>query len=66
MLICPQQRGFRTDPTHTEFLDDAALAGVVADLGARLDAQRSFPFPRPAGRVFPHNEFVTVATWEGA
>jgi SAM-dependent methyltransferase len=66
VLICPQQRGFRTDPTHTEFLDDAALARVVADLGARLEAQRSFPFPRPVGRVFPHNEFVTVATWEGA
>jgi hypothetical protein len=23
--------------------------------------QYSFPFPRPAGRVFPYNEFVTLA-----
>jgi SAM-dependent methyltransferase len=65
VLICPQQRGFRSDPTHTEFLDDAALAAVVAGLGARLDGQRSFPFPRPVGRVFTYNEFVTVATWDG-
>lgn len=65
VLICPQQRGFRSDATHTEFVDDAALAAVVADLGADLVAQRSFPFPRPAGRVFMYNEFVTVATWEG-
>jgi SAM-dependent methyltransferase len=62
VLICPQQRGFRSDATHTEFLDDAALADVVGALGARLDAQRSFPFPRPVGRVFTYNEFVTVAT----
>lgn len=66
VLICPQQRGFRSDATHTEFLDDAALADVVSRLGARLEGQRSFPFPRLVGRVFTYNEFVTVATWEGA
>lgn len=65
VLICPQQRGYRSDPTHTEFLDDAALAAVVSGLGARLEAQRSFPFPRFVGRAFTYNEFVTVATWEG-
>ncbi len=65
VLICPQQRGYRSDATHTEFLDDAALARIVSDLGARLEGQRSFPFPRPVGHVFTYNEFVTVATWEG-
>ena len=66
VLICPQQRGYRSDSTHTEYQDDAALAHIVADLGARLEGQRSFPFPRPVGRVFTYNEFVTVASWEGA
>jgi 2-polyprenyl-3-methyl-5-hydroxy-6-metoxy-1,4-benzoquinol methylase len=32
-----------------------------AKVGLRLVRQYSFPFPRPAGRVFPYNEFVTLA-----
>ena len=65
VLICPQQRGFRTDDTHTVFFDDERLAAVLRALGASVDAQRSFPFPRPVGRVFTYNEFVTVGRWDG-
>lgn len=66
VLICPQQRGFRSDPTHTVFVDDAALAALCDELGAEVDEQSSFPFPRAAGRWFTHNEFVTVAVHAGS
>lgn len=62
VLICPQERGFASDPTHTEFVDQAALASVVDELGLRPQRQFSFPLPRVTGRVFTYNEFVTVAT----
>jgi hypothetical protein len=61
VLICPQERGFASDPTHTVFVDQAALASLAAELGLRTERQFSFPLPRRAGTVFTYNEFVTVA-----
>jgi 2-polyprenyl-3-methyl-5-hydroxy-6-metoxy-1,4-benzoquinol methylase len=66
VLICPQQRGFRSDATHTVFFDDARLAGTLRAIGASVEAQRSFPFPRAVGKVFTYNEFVTVGRWDGS
>lgn len=65
VLICPQERGFASDPTHTEFVDQPALAAIVAELGLVPRRQYSFPLPRLAGRAFTYNEFVTVATVPG-
>ena len=61
VLICPQERGFASDPTHTVFVDQPALAALAGELGLRVERQFSFPLPRRAGRVFTYNEFVTVA-----
>ena len=61
VLICPQERGFASDPTHTVFTDQSALAALARELGLTVERQYSFPLPRAAGRVFTHNEFVTVA-----
>ena len=61
VLICPQERGFASDPTHTVFVDQAALAGLATELGLRTERQFSFPLPRAAGKLFTYNEFVTVA-----
>lgn len=63
VLICPQERGFASDATHTVFLDDDALRQVCAELGLVLQRQRSFPLPRWTGKLFTYNEFVTVATY---
>jgi SAM-dependent methyltransferase len=60
ILICPQQAGFRSDPTHVAFLDGPALERVAAECSVVVTSVRSFPFPRLAGRVFPHNETVLV------
>lgn len=60
VLICPQERGFASDATHVQFADLDALARVGAALGVSERRRTSFPFPRAAGRVFTHNEFVWV------
>lgn len=61
VLICPQERGFATDATHTTFFDFAGLRDVCLQAGLKVDHSYSFPFPRFAGKVFPYNEFVVLA-----
>lgn len=61
VLICPQERGFASDPTHVEFLGFADLAEVCRRAGLLVRRRYSFPLPRPAGRLFTHNEFVVLA-----
>lgn len=60
VLIAPQEAGFRSDPTHVEFLDEAALRALLAGAGCTVERVYSFPFPRAAGRLFPYNEIVAV------
>ena len=60
VAICPQEAGYRSDASHVEFLDAAALRTLLAEAGFSVVESRSFPFPRVAGRVFPYNEFVVV------
>jgi 2-polyprenyl-3-methyl-5-hydroxy-6-metoxy-1,4-benzoquinol methylase len=61
VLITPQEAGFASDPTHVAFTGPAELARVLAGNGLVPERSYSFPFPRMAGRVFPHNEFIVVA-----
>jgi len=58
LVITPQERGYRTDGTHVRFVDGEAAAAHLQRVGAVVDRNHSFPFPRAAGRVFPYNEFV--------
>jgi len=64
VLIAPQEAGFRSDPTHVEFLDASALADLLAGAACRVERAYSFPLPRVLGRIFPHNEFVMVGRRE--
>ncbi len=61
VLITPQERGYATDATHVRFCGFAEVAGLCAAAGLTVVRQYSFPFPRLLGRVFPYNEFVTLA-----
>jgi len=61
VFITPQERGFASDPTHVEFIDDGALATLSADLGLAPVRRYSFPFPRSAGKLFVYNEFNFIA-----
>jgi len=61
ILITPQEAGFRSDPTHVEFLDFRRLRPIAASAGFSVQiTEYSFPFPRAMGRIFKHNEFVAV------
>jgi SAM-dependent methyltransferase len=60
VLIAPQEAGYRSDPTHVAFVDDAALRQLLEGAGCVVERSYSFPFPRVFGRVFPYNEFVAV------
>ncbi len=61
VIITPQEMGFRSDPTHVEFMDFARVAMIVRELGLDLERQYSFPFPRVFGRLFKYNEFISIA-----
>lgn len=61
VFITPQEAGYRSDPTHVEFVDLAQLEAICSAVGLSPLARYSFPFPRPVGRWFKYNEFVLVA-----
>jgi SAM-dependent methyltransferase len=64
-LICPQEAGFRSDSTHVTFFDLDLMRGLCDAVGATVLRRYSFPFPRPAGRLFRYNEFVVLARFTG-
>lgn len=61
VIICPQEKGFTTDETHTNFLDGKDIEKILEDVGLVVEKSYSFPFPRVVGRVFAYNETVVVA-----
>jgi SAM-dependent methyltransferase len=61
IVITPQEAGFRSDPTHVEFVDLEAIRAALDAVGFVPVREYSFPFPRAAGRFFRYNEFVSVA-----
>jgi SAM-dependent methyltransferase len=61
VVIAPQERGFRSDSTHVEFLDFVALTDIAMACQLTVVRNYSFPFPRFMGRAFPYNEFVVIA-----
>jgi 2-polyprenyl-3-methyl-5-hydroxy-6-metoxy-1,4-benzoquinol methylase len=60
VLIAPQEAGYRSDPSHREFMDFDKLETLLRSQQVEPLRSYSFPFPRWVGRVFPHNEFVSV------
>jgi SAM-dependent methyltransferase len=61
VFITPQEAGFRSDPTHVELFDFAALARLAEGLNLKVERHYSFPFSRFVGRLFKYNEFVLLA-----
>ncbi len=61
VLIVPQEQGQQSDPTHREFVSLAGLHLLARNLGLVPEKAYSFPFPRPAGHLFAHNESVVIA-----
>ncbi len=61
-LVCPQERGYRSDPTHVRFTTGDDLADLAREVGLEPQPWFSFPFPRWAGELFVYNEFCLLAT----
>ena len=61
IFITPQELGYRSDPTHVQFMDMAALKRIACAVQLEPVKEFSFPLPRPFGRVFKYNEFVLVS-----
>ncbi len=60
IVIAPQEAGFRSDPTHVEYMDHDKIRGLLEEQEVTVEREYSFPFPRPIGKVLRYNEFVTV------
>ena len=44
LFICPQERGYASDPTHIRWTTNDDLADLARALGLEPEVQRSFPF----------------------
>lgn len=61
IIITPQESGYRSDPTHVQFMNFESLRRIVRESGLVYVKEYSFPFPRVIGRFFKYNEFVCVS-----
>jgi SAM-dependent methyltransferase len=61
LFICPQEKGYASDPTHIRWTTIEDLQQMARDLGLEPVSSRSFPLPRAAGKVFTYNEFNVLA-----
>jgi len=62
VVICPQEAGYASDQTHVEFMDFEKIGRVLRNCDISLQTRYSFPFPRPVGKFFPYNEFVSIGS----
>jgi SAM-dependent methyltransferase len=76
IVICPQEKGFLDPPGqrpaeeakgegHVTFFDSDAIGSLLKAVGLKVENAYSFPFPRPIGRIFRHNETVVIARHPG-
>lgn len=65
LFICPQERGYASDPTHVTFTDGEALEMLARDVGLTPSPASSFPLPRRCGKAFVYNEFIVEARKTG-
>jgi len=61
IVITPQEKGFKSDNTHVQFMDFVTVKNLLKQIGFNTTRQYSFPFPRVIGYFFKFNEFVSVA-----
>ncbi len=66
IIITPQERGFRSDATHVEFVDWVRIRSILSPLGFTPVEEYSFPLPRFCGNLFIYNEFVSVSRYQGS
>ncbi|HMQ08627.1 MAG TPA: class I SAM-dependent methyltransferase [Saprospiraceae bacterium] len=63
IMITPQEKGFRSDPTHIQYIYFIVLDRILQYLNLETEKQYSFPFPLVLGKIFTYNEFIMI-TWK--
>ena len=61
-FVCPQERGYRSDPTHVWFAQSHELEDLCRRVGLVPVRSFSFPFPRILGKAFIYNETCVLAS----
>jgi SAM-dependent methyltransferase len=61
LLICPQERGYASDPTHVRWTTGEDMERLAHEVRLVPERWTSFPLPRAFGRVFTYNEFNVLA-----
>lgn len=61
VIICPQEKGFKKDITHVNFLNEKDINNILLDCGLKIIKNYSFPLPKFFGKIFTYNETVVVA-----
>ena len=60
-MVCPQERGYASDPTHVQWTTGEDLAALARRVGLVPNRPGSFPFSRRLGKAFVYNEFTLLA-----
>ena len=60
VIICPQEVGYDSDPTHIRWVDEEILMKTLISLNCTKIKVSSFPFPRRVGTKFIYNQFVAI------
>lgn len=60
VIITPQEAGYKSDSTHVEFTDFTIVKEIFEELVISPEIFYSFPFPRVFGKIFKHNEFISI------
>lgn len=60
VIITPQEAGYKSDSTHVEFTDFTIVKEIFEELVISPERFYSFPFPRVFGKIFKHNEFISI------
>ena len=60
VIACPQEKGFTSDSTHIEFMDNRRLTEICEQTGFEVIKTFSFPFPRKWGKFFLYNESYLI------
>ena len=61
IIITPQEKGFKSDDTHVQFMDFDTIKKLLLRVGFKTIKQYSFPFFKFIGHFFKYNEFITIA-----
>ncbi|WP_036477033.1 bifunctional 2-polyprenyl-6-hydroxyphenol methylase/3-demethylubiquinol 3-O-methyltransferase UbiG [Myxosarcina sp. GI1] len=61
IVMTPQEAGYKSDPTHIEFMNFPKLRNIANQIGFKVFKEYSFPFPRVMGHCFIYNEFISVS-----